>query len=550
MLTDPARTTAAAPGAPPRLADGTELLGRYEGSGFKDPPWIARRGDGQTVQLTRLLHLVAEKADGSRDEAALADAVSAEYDKRVSPDQAGQLVDRLRKLGILTLPDGSSPKVEKPDPLLALRYRVALVNPRVVRAITGIFKPLFFPPVVVAVVAGVVALDVWLFGVHGIGQGLRESLYQPALLLMVFALVIVGAAFHEFGHAVGCRYSGATPGAMGAGLYLAWPAFYTDVTDAYRLGRGGRLRTDLGGVYFNLVVILATAGAYFATGFEPLLVVIAVQHLEIVHQLLPFVRLDGYYIVADLTGVPDLFSRLRPILASLVPFRKADKRVTELKWWARAVATVWVLAVVPLLLFNLAILAVTFPRILATAWDSANRVVDGMQGALGVAAGVVQLLALSLPILGIVLMFLRLGRRLALATWRKTDGHPVMRTGGAAVTVAAAALLAYVWLPDGDYAPIREDERGTLVEYVSAVEDVSRGGTGVVARDGAEPRADTEDPAQPGPQPTGDPAVVPVAPDPTSSPVQSSDPEPTPSASASPSDSPSATESPSPSSSP
>ena len=34
---------------------------------------------------------------------------------------------------------------------------------------------------------------------------------------------------------------------MGAGLYLVWPAFYTDVTDSYRLGRAGRLRTDLGG---------------------------------------------------------------------------------------------------------------------------------------------------------------------------------------------------------------------------------------------------------------------------------------------------------------
>ena len=41
---------------------------------------------------------------------------------------------------------------------------------------------------------------------------------------------------------------------MGAGLYLVWPAFYTDVTDSYRLGRGGRLRTDLGGLYFNAIV--------------------------------------------------------------------------------------------------------------------------------------------------------------------------------------------------------------------------------------------------------------------------------------------------------
>jgi hypothetical protein len=41
---------------------------------------------------------------------------------------------------------------------------------------------------------------------------------------------------------------------MGVGIYLVWPAFYTDVTDAYRLPRRSRLRVDLGGLYFNAVV--------------------------------------------------------------------------------------------------------------------------------------------------------------------------------------------------------------------------------------------------------------------------------------------------------
>ena len=47
---------------------------------------------------------------------------------------------------------------------------------------------------------------------------------------------------------------------MGAGLYLVWPAFYTDVTDSYRLDRGGRIRTDLGGLYFNAIVVVLTFG--------------------------------------------------------------------------------------------------------------------------------------------------------------------------------------------------------------------------------------------------------------------------------------------------
>src|SRR5581483_828031 len=120
------------------------------------------------------------------------------------------------------------------------------------------------------------------------------------------------------------------------------------------------------------VVVLATVAAYFVTGFEPLLLLVVIQHFEIAHQLLPVVRLDGYYIIADLTGVPDLFARIGPILRSLVPFRGPDERVTVLKRWVRVAVTAWVLVVVPLLCFELFIVLVHLPRIVGTAWDSAR----------------------------------------------------------------------------------------------------------------------------------------------------------------------------------
>src|SRR3954468_12250710 len=79
---------------PPRLAEGVELLGEFEDSGFEDPPHLARRADGQVIQLTELLHLVAEAADGERDEAQIADAVSERFGRRVSPDNVTFLVER------------------------------------------------------------------------------------------------------------------------------------------------------------------------------------------------------------------------------------------------------------------------------------------------------------------------------------------------------------------------------------------------------------------------------------------------------------------------
>ncbi len=66
-------------------------------------------------------------------------------------------------------------------------------------------------------------------------------------------------------------------------------------------------------------------------------------------QLLPFVRFDGYFILSDLVGVPDLFARVTPILKSVVSRGRPDPRVTGLRRRARIVVTGWVLCVIPLL---------------------------------------------------------------------------------------------------------------------------------------------------------------------------------------------------------
>lgn len=380
-----------------------------------------------------------------------------------------QLVDeRLRPLGVIAGVDGAQPELQKLDPMLALKFRAALVPERVVNSITTVFKPLFFPLVVVAVLGSLVALDVWVFAFHGVAQSLRQTLYDPALLLMMLGLVVLSAAFHECGHATACSYGGAKPGVMGAGIYIVWPAFYTDVTDAYRLGKGGRLRTDLGGVYFNVIFTLATGAAYFITGFEPLLLMIPLQHLEIIHQFLPFIRLDGYYIVSDLTGVPDMFSRIRPTLASILPWKKTHERVAELKPWVRGAVTLYVFTVVPALLFMFGMMVINAPRIFATAWDSFfvqyHKVGHDFHGGSAFAGGfgVVQMLILLLPALGIVVTFWRTGLRLLQGMWTKTEEKPLARMASVVALSVLAAFLAYIWWPNGDYRPIQPGEKGTI----------------------------------------------------------------------------------------
>ncbi len=78
-------------GSAPKLADGIELIGEYKGSGFKEPPYLARRADGQVLQLPKLLYLVAQNTDGRRDYGAIAQAVSEEFGKGVSADNVRTL---------------------------------------------------------------------------------------------------------------------------------------------------------------------------------------------------------------------------------------------------------------------------------------------------------------------------------------------------------------------------------------------------------------------------------------------------------------------------
>jgi putative peptide zinc metalloprotease protein len=461
-----------------RLAAGVELLGASEGSGYVDEHHLARTGAGRVVQLTDLLFLVAQAAghDGKSDEQ-VAQEVSSRYGKSVTSDNVRQLADKLRPLGVLAEVDGSEPDVPESDPLLALKLRSTLLGPNGVRRLTLPLRPLFFLPIVIAALVGLIAMDAWLFLSHGLAQGLRQAMERPALFLLAFGLVVISAAFHECGHATACTVGGGKPGRMGAGIYLAWPAFYTDVTDAYRLDRKARLRTDLGGVYFSCLLVLALGAVYAATGFEPLLLIAFLMQIEVVHQMLPFLRLDGYYVVSDLVGVPDLFRRTGPVLKSMVPGAKTDPTVLELKRWVRYVVRGWVLVVVPVLLVNIGMILLNFPRMLSTAWDSAAKLLHSLSGASGVtvAIDVIQLVFLAIPIIGLGYTFARLFSQLVRKGWTASAGSPTKRTGFLLASAAVVGVLALAWWPDARYTPYRKGETGTLQSQAAALQYVGQG---------------------------------------------------------------------------
>ncbi len=461
----------------PVRADGVQLIGEMQGSGYREPPALARRADGQTIQLTPLLYLVLSALDGRRTSGDVAAVVSEAFGRTVSGDNVRTLVtDQLRPAGLVADADGSQPEVEKSNPLLALRFKYAVTDPDRTRRLTAPFARLFNPVLVVAVLALLGLVSWWVLFDKGLASATHEAFERPALLALVVAVTVLSAGFHEFGHAAAARRGGATPGAMGAGVYLVWPAFYTDVTDSYRLGRWGRVVTDLGGLYFNAIVAVAISGIWWATRYDALLLVVATQILQMVRQLTPLVRFDGYHVLADVTGVPDLFQRIRPTLLGLLPWRWRHPETTVLKPWARVVVTLWVLLVVPLLALSLFVMVVALPRLLGTAWAGIGTQA-GLVGAawgdgdvLGVVGRCLAVVAVAFPIFAVAVILVRLVRSVTTRVWRGTEGRPGRRTLAAVLALALVAGLAFVWWPrEGSYRPIQPYEGGTLTQVAAAV---------------------------------------------------------------------------------
>src|SRR3954463_9545785 len=316
----------------PALVAGTQLLGVQPGSGYVNPPQLVCRADGQVMHVTPLLYAVLEAVEGERSVDQIARLVSATTDRELHPDDIEMLVEeKLRPLGLVLGRDGTHPPLQRANPLLALRARFVVSKPEITRRVTAPFAVLFNPVLVVVSTVAFVLVSFWVLFEKGLASAAYDAFRQPGLLLAVFAITVVSAGFHEFGHAAALRRGGGTPGAMGAGLYLIWPAFYTDVTDSYRLSRAARIRVDLGGLYFNAIVALVMYGIWEAVHWDGLLLVIAAQVLQMVRQLPPLVRFDGYHLLADVTGVPDLFHRIGPTMRSFLPRRWRPQQARALR---------------------------------------------------------------------------------------------------------------------------------------------------------------------------------------------------------------------------
>ncbi len=290
------------PGSVPRLREGLELPPpAIEG---REP--IVKLPSGRFFAVAPAVAGLLPLIDGKRTVSELAALFSKESGREIS---AGDLLRVLQEVLIKNdLAFVGTPPKESRRLFIPVWIRLPLLPQRVVNAVARPLTVFYRKKVFLAVLAGLFGVHLWFYLGYFFTQrpGIPDRLLEFSLWLKVTVLLEVSALVHEFGHAAAIRSQGEKAGSIGLGMYLFMPVYYTDVTRAWYLPRKGRVIVDLGGIFFQMVFAGLCLLAYGLFGWpEPAWVGIFIL-LGVSADLDPFLRMDGYWLLSDLTGIHGL----------------------------------------------------------------------------------------------------------------------------------------------------------------------------------------------------------------------------------------------------
>ena len=178
-----------------------------------------------------------------------------------------------------------------------------------------------------------------------LGKASNQVLAPDNLVLLYLGFAII-KTIHEFGHAFMCRRFGGEVHTMGIMFMIFTPIPYVDATSAWAFrSRLQRMLVGAGGMIPEVFVAALMTFVWANTGEGTLhnlaynmMFVASVS--TVVFNANPLMRFDGYYILSDLLGIPNLNMRSYQMLGYLAERylfgrQKAESPAHNLReaWW-------------------------------------------------------------------------------------------------------------------------------------------------------------------------------------------------------------------------
>jgi putative peptide zinc metalloprotease protein len=135
--------------------------------------------------------------------------------------------------------------------------------------------------------------------------------WVDVIYMYTLGMFVVGV--HEFAHAHACKHYGGRVPAMGFALVYLLPAFYTDTTEGFVHGTFyQRLIISFAGVWSEMIMYALATPIWWATPPDTLIhdsahfIMMMCGIMSLVLNWNPLIKLDGYYMLADFVGIPNL----------------------------------------------------------------------------------------------------------------------------------------------------------------------------------------------------------------------------------------------------
>lgn len=262
---------------------------------------------------------------------------------RLRTEQLDAALGKLAELKFLVQKQATSSETlpASPAPVQRRRIQWRLIKRwplypawRILQPLEAPTRWLFSLPVLVC--CGFLALATWWIMAHGgWSQGILPVLFglysRPSLSVWgSFLLAILLTAFiHECAHALTLQHFGRRPGYFGVGLALPVGVFfYAEISEIWRLTkRHQRILVTLAGPLASLLVGAVGALAWWVLPFNvtwsPWLATLMTAGVTTaLVNLVPFLRTDGYFALADWVGIPNLDRKARAYMLQtlLYPF--------------------------------------------------------------------------------------------------------------------------------------------------------------------------------------------------------------------------------------
>jgi len=265
---------------------------------------------------------------GQRDGAALLEQVAAETPLKPSPEELKELIDFLSTNQLLSPRSAIAQEVlnrrlhesKRAWYLQVLHhylfFRLPLFRPDAFLARTVGVTDVFFTRGFMVFVLVLLGLDLYLVSRewYSVADAMAR-MFTPQAFLYYAVAVSFSKVVHEFAHAYAARRYGVRVPTMGVAFLVLWPFLYTDTSETWKLAdRRKQLVIASAGMGSELVLaVISTLFWALAPegGAKNILFVLASTTwvVTLAINLSPFMRFDGYFVLSDLLGFPNLHER-------------------------------------------------------------------------------------------------------------------------------------------------------------------------------------------------------------------------------------------------